>query len=137
MGELRNSSEVNQIVAKSLLTKIGASVTIAANGLQAIDAICHQQHTFDLVLMDCEMPEMDGYEATQAIRQWEQKHLRPPLYICALTAHALAEHIARCKAAGMNHHLAKPIELDALQQVLQTAQSNPAPENMNTGKSTV
>ena len=66
------------------------------------------------------MPDMDGFEATQAIRQWEQEQDRqhPPTPICALTAHILPEHLDRCIASGMNDHLLKPVEMSKLRAFL-------------------
>ena len=69
---------------------------------------------FDLILMDCEMPILDGLEATRHIRIWEQGLQRKPVYIIALTAHALPEYHKRCLDAGMNDYLTKPLLLEQL-----------------------
>jgi CheY-like chemotaxis protein len=71
-----------------------------------------------MVLMDCDMPFMDGYAATQAIREWEKFTGRKSIPILALTAHILDEHKERSRMAGMNEHLSKPIELTELQEAL-------------------
>ena len=68
--------------------------------------------------MDCEMPLMNGFEATRAIRQWEQENQRPPIPIIALTAHIMDEHKERSLECGMNDYLAKPIELSELRDML-------------------
>ncbi len=102
---------VNQKVATALLTRRGHSVVIANNGLEALSRL--QEQSFDLVLMDVQMPEMDGLEATKAIRGLEQQtggHL--PIF--AMTAHAMKGDQERCLAAGMDGYLSKPIESDKL-----------------------
>ena len=104
-------SLVNQKLAVGLLEKHGHSVTIANNGKDAISAVTSQQ--FDIVLMDLEMPEMDGLEATAAIRIWEKsrgKHVP----IIAMTAHAMKSHREMCLEAGMDDYVSKPIRADEL-----------------------
>ena len=76
------------------------------------------QGHFDLVLMDCDMPIMDGYTATQEIRRWEKQEHREAMPILALTAHILDEQKQKALNAGMNQHLSKPIELGDLQNAL-------------------
>ena len=101
---------INQIVVELMLTEAGHSVSFAMNGLEALDAV--QAETFDLVLMDMEMPEMDGITATERIRALPGPARDIP--IIALTANAMAEQAARCRAAGMNDLLTKPIDRVAL-----------------------
>ena len=104
-------SLVNQKLAVGLLQKHGHSVTIANNGKEAISAVTSQQ--FDIVLMDVEMPEMDGLEATAAIRTWEKsrgKHVP----IIAMTAHAMKSHREMCLEAGMDDYVSKPIRAQEL-----------------------
>ncbi len=104
---------INQQVARELLENLGLSVYTVNNGKEAIDAL--RLHDFDLVLMDLQMPEMDGYEATRHIRaQAEYKDL--PLI--AMTAHAMADEREKCLAAGMNEHIPKPIDPEHLYQTL-------------------
>ena len=105
---------VNCMVVQALLERLGMSVTLAHDGAQAVAAI--QAHDIDLVLMDCQMPVMDGYEATRRIRS--SGHRRAQVPIIALTAHALAEDRQRCEAAGMNDYLSKPVTGEALARVL-------------------
>ncbi len=102
--------EANRLLAQALLATAGHSVTIAKNGIEALAALSRAE--FDLVLMDVEMPEMDGIEATQAIRKLSS-HVRN-IPIVALTANAMVDEVERCKRAGMNDHLAKPINRDKL-----------------------
>jgi PAS domain S-box-containing protein len=108
---------VNQRVAEGLLTRRGHLVTVVSNGHEALAALQHG--AFDLVLMDVQMPDMDGFEATAAIRQSEResgRHIR----IVAMTAHAMSGDRERCLAAGMDGYLSKPIDprtlFDAVEQ---------------------
>lgn len=104
-------------VISGLLSKLGATIDVAANGQIGLDMM--QANTYDLVLMDCEMPVMDGFSATQQRRNYEAVHGLKPLPIFALSAHVLPEHKQRVLESGMDGHLAKPIELTKLQEVLQ------------------
>ena len=98
---------VNQVVARHMLQSLGCTVDIVVNGEEALHAV--QAQAYALVLMDCQMPVMDGYASTQAIRAWEQQDSkRNRLPIVALTANALAGDADTCRAAGMDDHLAKP-----------------------------
>jgi PAS domain S-box-containing protein len=109
---------INQGVAKALLARLGLTVTVANNGAEAITLICTE--VFDLVLMDCQMPVMDGFEATRHIRAWEQLHTeRVALPIIALTANAMAGDRDACVAAGMSDYLAKPISGVRLAEMMQ------------------
>ncbi|MEE1890839.1 response regulator [Pseudomonas carassii] len=106
---LVEDNPVNQLVAKGMLAKLGCQVQVAAHGQEALD--CLEQGSFDLVLMDCNMPVMDGYEASRRIRQSSRW---PELPIVALTANAMPEERERCRAAGMNDYLAKPFRREEL-----------------------
>ena len=102
--------EINQEIMQSVLDDFGAQVTLAANGLQALERIRqHGATAFDIVLMDIQMPVMNGYEATRQIQG-----LAPKLPIVGQTAHALAEERAACLEAGMVDHISKPIDPDTL-----------------------
>ncbi|WEK29708.1 MAG: response regulator [Candidatus Pseudomonas phytovorans] len=106
---LVEDNPVNQLVAKGMLAKLGCQVQLATQGAEALELL--EQDDFDLVLMDCNMPVMDGYEASRRIRQsgrW------PDLPIVALTANAMPEERERCRAAGMNDYLAKPFRREEL-----------------------
>jgi two-component system, sensor histidine kinase len=98
---------VNQKVAQALLRKMGLQSDVVANGLEAVNAL--QAIPYDLVLMDCQMPEMDGYEATNKIRQLGSKALNPHIPIIAMTALAMLGDREKCIQAGMNDFIAKPI----------------------------
>lgn len=110
---------VNRMVIKGLLGKLNIEPTIAENGLEALETLCQAEKPFDVVLMDCEMPEMDGFEATRRIREYEKQHSIDATPIVALTAHAMQEHREAVYAAGMSHYLCKPLTLDDLQKALQ------------------
>ncbi len=112
---LVEDQEVNQAVARKFLEMAGAEVAVAGNGRIALDMLAAR--TFDLVLMDCQMPEMDGFEATELLRVRETSTGRR-LPIVAMTAHAMAGDRDRCLAAGMDDYLTKPITRASL---LQTA----------------
>lgn len=105
-------------VISGLLNKLGASVDVATNGQIALDKL--QKHDYDWVLMDCEMPVMDGFTAAQKRREYEAAHGLAAVPIIALSAHVLEEHQLRAQQSGMNGHLAKPIELAKLQALLST-----------------
>jgi signal transduction histidine kinase/ActR/RegA family two-component response regulator len=104
---------VNQTVIRAMLRKLGIVPTIVTDGRQAVDEVA--QHQFDLVLMDCQMPVMDGFEATRAIRGRAAEH-RP--VIVAVTANAMAGDADRCRAAGMDDYISKPISVRELRRVL-------------------
>jgi signal transduction histidine kinase/CheY-like chemotaxis protein/HPt (histidine-containing phosphotransfer) domain-containing protein len=105
---LAEDAPLNREIACALLQNLGCTVRTAENGLLAVERV--QQERFDLVLMDCQMPEMDGFEATRRIRTWEQGRLEAaPLAIVALTANALSGDREACLAAGMSDYMAKPI----------------------------
>lgn len=111
---LVEDNELNKEVAIGLLEHVGIEVHCAANGVEAVEAVA--QHQFDAVLMDVQMPVMDGYTATRVIRQ---RLNGQPLPILAMTANALSGDREKCLAAGMDDHIAKPIEPDALYATLQ------------------
>ena len=105
------------MVIESMLTKLGISVTLAFDGQQALDTLTQGDFP-DLVLMDLNMPVMDGYDATEQLREWERSNNRPRLAVIALTANAYEEDRQRCLSVGMDDFLTKPIALDALQSAL-------------------
>jgi CheY-like chemotaxis protein len=97
---------VNQLVARRLLEKMGCSVTVAATGLEALEAF--EQESFDLIFMDCHMPIMDGLTATRRIRMSGPKGEAIP--VIALTADVWAQSMEQCANAGMSDFLSKPIQ---------------------------
>jgi len=109
---LVEDNAINQKVACGVLNKLGQSVDIANNGKEALDQLA--LNNYDLVLMDCQMPVMDGYQATEAIRQ-SNSHFQN-IYIIAMTANAMAGDREKCLACGMNDYLSKPIDVDILRK---------------------
>ncbi len=104
---------INQEVIQGLLEPYGLDITLVDNGYAAVDAV--QQQAFDLVLMDIQMPKLDGLQATQHIKQLDLPRLPP---IVAMTAHAMQEDIDHCLSIGMSDHIGKPIDPERLKQVL-------------------
>ena len=104
-------NEVNRIVVEDLLEHHGAQVTLVENGQLALDQLRARPGEFDVILMDVQMPVMDGLEATRRIRSDSNLAADAGIPVIALTAHAFAEERQRCIAAGMNNHLSKPIEI--------------------------
>ena len=111
---LAEDNIVNEKVACRTLQKLGFSVKVARNGQAAVDAWA--AGGFDLILMDCQMPVLDGYQAAREIRSRESAGQRIP--IVALTAHAMKDHDLECKDAGMDDCLTKPLDRERLKQCL-------------------
>jgi CheY-like chemotaxis protein len=107
---LAEDNLVNQKLVLRLLEKVGLKADVVANGSQAVAAI--GKATYDLILMDCQMPEMDGFEATAEIRRLEGNARHTT--ICALTAHAMAGDRERCIDAGMDDYISKPLTVGVL-----------------------
>ncbi|MCK4709609.1 MAG: response regulator, partial [Gammaproteobacteria bacterium] len=105
----------NQIIARKLIEKCGHRVDIAANGIEAIDAV--KSRPYDLVFMDVRMPEMDGLSATKAIRKLEGSVRGIP--IVAMTANAFNEDVKECMDAGMDNFISKPVNKNKLEEILQ------------------
>jgi signal transduction histidine kinase/CheY-like chemotaxis protein/HPt (histidine-containing phosphotransfer) domain-containing protein len=107
---------VNQKVAQKLLERLGLTVDVADNGEVALDKL-HQQ-AYAMVLMDCQMPVLDGYSATRRLREIENEQGRPRLPVIAMTAHAMSGDRERCLQAGMDDYLSKPLDRQLLAQTL-------------------
>ncbi len=106
---------IHKRVAALLLKQLGCDVTIVDNGLAAIEAL--RRESFSIVFMDCQMPMMSGFQATQAIRELESEERRS-VPIIAMTTHATMEERERCLSAGMNDHLPKPVQIGGLRKML-------------------
>jgi CheY-like chemotaxis protein len=119
---LADDNVVNQKVATHMLRKLGAHVHTVDNGLTALQALRDQD--FDVVLMDCQMPEMDGYEATRQLRKGSGLYRNPNIHVIALTANAMATDREECLAAGMDDYLSKPIDRARLEEALSRAITN-------------
>jgi signal transduction histidine kinase/DNA-binding response OmpR family regulator len=113
---------VNQKVAVQQLRNLGHTADVAANGLEVLEAL--ERIAYDAILMDCQMPELDGYDATRHIRECERErpHVyrhRPPIPIIAMTAHAMQGDREKCLRAGMDDYVSKPVNLEALRAALE------------------
>ena len=117
---LVEDNPINTEIAREILSMTNAEIDTAENGQQALDCYTGKEAGYyRLILMDIQMPVMDGYAATRAIRASGRADASQiPIY--AMTANTFAEDIARAAAAGMNGHIAKPIDIQALMQVLRT-----------------
>ncbi len=113
---LADDVKINTIVAEKMLKTLGFSVTTVENGKEAIAEL--QRREYDVILMDVEMPEMDGYEATQRIRNGEAGVERKSVTVIAMTAHEHGEVRRRCKDVGMNGYIVKPIDFANLKKTI-------------------
>lgn len=111
-----DDNEINQVVACKFLQKLGYQVEVARNGRDAIESLARVN--YDAVLMDCEMPVMDGYEAARCIRKKEEEQRSPRLPIIAMTGNASIEDARQCKEAGMDEVVTKPVSLISLRAAL-------------------
>jgi two-component system, sensor histidine kinase and response regulator len=109
--------KVNLVLITKVLEKHGLQVNSAANGREAVEMV--QDFFYNLVFMDCQMPEMDGFEATRAIRIWEQENDKPRTAIVALTADAMIGDREKCLSAGMDDYLNKPLRFTDVANMLQ------------------
>ena len=109
---------INSDMLKELLKEEGAACDCAKNGMAAVDLFRHSKKgQYDLIFMDVQMPDMDGYEATRAIRQMKHPDAKD-IPIVAMTANAFRDDKEKCLAAGMNAHLAKPIKIENIKRIL-------------------
>jgi PAS domain S-box-containing protein len=109
-------NDTNQAVARGMLEKFGLQIDLVADGKQSLTAL--RQESYDLVFMDCQMPVMDGYEASRRIRDPQTGVKNPAIPIVAMTANVMQADRENCLAAGMNDHIAKPVDLRRLEQAL-------------------
>ena len=118
---------VNRLLAEGQLRQLGIEEpTLMDDGADAVAAVCQDSQPYDIVLMDCEMPGMDGYEATRQIRQWERSRGQRSIPIYAITAHVLEENSEQCSRAGMDGRLTKPVKIDDYRPVLDSLSSHQA-----------
>jgi two-component system sensor histidine kinase/response regulator len=110
-------NKINQLVGLKQLNKLGYNVDIVSNGREAVEA--WQREKYNVILMDCQMPEMDGYEATRKIRELEIEQNLPPSQIIAMTAHAMQGARDLCLASGMDDYISKPVDKEELKKVLE------------------
>ena len=114
---LAEDNPINQMVAINQLEAMGYRVDAASNGLEVLAAMDKQ--SYDAVLMDCQMPQLDGYETASRIRSLEQEKGQPPIPIIAVTAHAMKGDREKCLEFGMNDYISKPFKQEDLQEILQ------------------
>jgi CheY-like chemotaxis protein len=105
---------INQEVTQDILELMELDVEVAENGREALEL--YQKEKYDLIFMDIQMPEMDGYQTTKEIRRFENKEKRVP--IIALTANALSGDREKCLEAGMDDYISKPIEAEKIEEIL-------------------
>lgn len=117
---LVEDDDVNQMVIKGILQKLGHKVEVLSNGQEVLDKVQADDRSFDMILMDCEMPVMDGYEATRRIRQWERKNQMLPVVIIALTAHLIDDQRDICLNAGMDNCIDKPLDAKKLNELVRS-----------------
>jgi CheY-like chemotaxis protein len=118
---LVEDNQLNQMVAEGMLRLLGETCRCVSNGLQAVEELLVTP--YEIVLMDVQMPELDGYQATGRIRSELPPERQP--YIIALTANAMADDAERCRAAGMDDYVAKPLTKEALRAALGRAARAP------------
>ena len=111
---MAEDNEVNRFFLGEVLLKRGFDFEVAETGRQALDLLSTNPDGFDLVLMDCQMPELDGYDATREIRRQEEKTNAPRLPVIAMTAHVMEGDREKCLAAGMDDYIGKPLNIDEL-----------------------
>ena len=110
-------NNISTKVIRGMLGKLNLQPDTACNGAEALKAM--KAERYDLVLMDCEMPVLDGFSATEQLRAWEVSNQRVRTPVVALTAHILTEHKDRARQAGMDGHMAKPVELSQLRELVE------------------
>jgi two-component system sensor histidine kinase/response regulator len=125
---MADDNKTNRMVALAQLHKLGYTAQVVVNGFEVISAL--EQATYDVILMDCQMPEMDGYEATRIIRKREQSsdqcpHRKLPVYIVAMTATAMQGDREKCLAVGMDDFISKPVRMPDLQAALERGKKAP------------
>jgi len=120
---------VNQELTRAMLEQLDCQVEVASDGFEAVEACANNR--YDLILMDCQMPEMDGFQATRLIRAQETAagFERPPIIAC--TASAMTGDRERCMTVGMNDYLSKPFTLKELKGILDRWLPRPDPRSLN------
>jgi CheY-like chemotaxis protein len=128
---LAEDNPANQLVARMLLSRLGHTVEVVGDGLQALARLAEQP--FDAVLMDCQMPRLDGYETTRRIRSGAVAGLNPLIPVIALTAYAMPGDRQKCLSAGMDDYVTKPLRADRLCEVFLRCGLGAAPGHRSDG----
>jgi signal transduction histidine kinase/CheY-like chemotaxis protein len=115
---LAEDIEINREIVISLLEPSKLKLVCAENGKEAVEKYCAAPKVYDMIFMDVQMPEMDGYQATRQIREFEQQQACRQIPIIAMTANVFKEDVEKCLAAGMNSHVGKPLDIDAVMEKL-------------------
>lgn len=111
-------NDLNREIAQEILSMTGVKVETAENGKEAVDMVtASEEWYYDLILMDLQMPVMNGHDATRALRAMDRRDIRK-MPIIAMTANAFLEDVQQSKASGMNEHMSKPLDIDQLQRML-------------------
>ena len=116
---LAEDNKINQLVGMRQLQKLGYKADVAGNGIEAVEA--WKRNQYSIILMDCQMPEMDGFEAARKIRELEAEKNLAHVQIIALTASVMKEDRDRCLTAGMDDYISKPVGMDELKGALDKA----------------
>ncbi len=124
---IAEDNRVNKLVVVGMLKKLSQISHCTQDGEEALNYYRNHYKEIDLILMDCEMPIMDGFDASKMIRAFEQENKLPRIPICALTAHVVSTQMDKCKAAGMDKHLGKPIDFQQLKALLLEVGGKPEP----------
>jgi len=130
-------NRINQAVLLGVLSNKGLSADVAGNGIEALSALnsCPDNTPYELIIMDCQMPKMDGYDTTRAIRSGKAKQVHCDVPIIAMTANTMEEDREKCLAAGMNDYTTKPVDADILHEKiaywLDVDLEKPQSENVN------
>lgn len=112
-------NKINQIVISSILENLGYSFVMVNDGKEALTEYQSSPVHYDIILMDCEMPILNGYQASSGIREWEKQYNIPHIPIVAVTAHAQEEFEEKSKLSGMNDYITKPINLSSISKCLE------------------
>ena len=114
---------VNQLVIDSILKSLGIHATLVSDGAQAVEQVRNRPDHWDIIFMDCEMPVMDGYQATREIRALETAQETPPhCWIIALSAHATGDYVQKARDAGVDDYLSKPVSQQQVHDALKRGQ---------------
>lgn len=123
---MAEDNAVNQLVIDSILKSLGIHATLVSDGEQALELVRNRPNHWDIIFMDCEMPIMDGYQASREIRALEAEHeAQPHCWIIALSAHATGDYVQKARDAGVDDYLSKPVSQQQVRDALKRGQQVP------------